>query len=225
MGPASCEGRLVYTPASPEVRSLAADPVMARVTAAVGDVSIRIESDRFTSLASAIVGQQLSTAAASTIWRRFAALGPVEPLAVLQHGEDELRGVGLSGAKVRYVRDLAERVVSGDLDLLRLDALDDTAVIADVTRVKGIGRWTAEMFLVFSLARPDVLALDDAGLLRAAGWALDLGRGATSEELARAGEAWRPFRSVASLYLWASLDHGLVARTGARGGSAPRDEA
>jgi DNA-3-methyladenine glycosylase II len=225
MEPAPRADRLVYTSASPEVRSLATDPVMARVTAAVGDVSVRVESDRFVSLASAIVGQQLSTAAASTIWRRFAALGPVEPLAVLQRDEEELRGAGLSGAKARYVRDLAERVVSGDLDLRSLDGLDDAAVIADVTRVKGIGRWTAEMFLVFALTRPDVLALDDAGLLRAAGWALELGRGATSEELARAGEAWRPYRSVASLYLWASLDRGLVARTGLPGGLAPRDEA
>jgi DNA-3-methyladenine glycosylase II len=213
---------LVYSPASPEVVALAADPIMARVTSAVGEVRVGVEHDRFASLASAIVGQQLSTAAAATIWRRFAALGPVEPLAVLAREETELRGVGLSGAKVRYVRDLSERVASGDLVLSALDTLDDDAVIAEVTRVKGIGRWTAEMFLVFSLARPDVLALDDAGLLRAAGWALDTGRPATRDELAEAGRAWAPHRSVASLYLWASLDRGLVPRTGAAGGLTPR---
>jgi len=215
--------RLSYTPQSPEVVALALDPVMARVTAAVGDVSVGVEEDRFSSLASAIVGQQLSTAAANTIWRRFEALGPVEPAAVLELAEEQLRGVGLSGAKARYVRDLAERVASGDLDLDSLDALEDDAVIAEVCRVKGIGRWTAEMFLVFSLARPDVLALDDAGLLRAAGWALELGRPATRDELAAAGEAWSPHRSAASLYLWASLDRGLVPRTGAPGGLTPRD--
>lgn len=215
--------RLSYHQGSPEVLALAADPVMARVTEAVREVSVGRESDRFVALASAIVGQQLSTAAASTIWKRFAALGPVEPASVLNLDESEMRGVGLSGAKVRYVRDLAERVASGELELATLDLLDDEAVIAEVTRVKGIGRWTAEMFLVFSLARPDVLALDDAGLLRAGGWALELGRAATRDELAAAGEGWRPYRSVASLYLWASLDTGLVPRTSQPGGLTPRE--
>jgi DNA-3-methyladenine glycosylase II len=205
------------------VVALAADLVMARVTAAVGDVSVGVEADRFVALASAIVGQQLSTAAANTIWKRFAALGPMEPVAVLELEEAAMRSVGLSGAKTRYVRDLAERVASGDLDLDALDALEDDAVIAEVTRVKGIGRWTAEMFLVFSLALPDVLALDDGGLLRAGGWALDLGRAATREELGAAGEGWKPYRSVASLYLWGSLDRGLVPRTAQPGGLTPRD--
>jgi DNA-3-methyladenine glycosylase II len=215
--------RLSYSASSPETVALAADPVMARVAAAVGDVSVGIEQDRFIALARAIVGQQLSTAAASTIWRRFVGLGPVGAAALLEREESELRSVGLSGAKVRYIRDLAERVASGDLDLDSLDALDDDAVLADVTRVKGIGRWTGEMFLIFCLGRPDVLALDDAGLLRAAGWALELGRSATGAELAEAGEVWRPFRSVASLYLWASLDTGLVPRTGQAGGLTPRE--
>jgi DNA-3-methyladenine glycosylase II len=123
------------------------------------------------------------------------------------------------------VRDLAERVHTGDLVLESLDALPDDAVIAEVTRVKGIGRWTAEMFLLFSLKRPDVLAVDDGGLLRAAGWALELGRPATGAELASAGEAWSPYRSVASLYLWGCLDRGLVPRTGAPGGLTPREAA
>jgi DNA-3-methyladenine glycosylase II len=196
---------------------------MARVTQAVGDVSVGVEPDRFVSLSRAIVGQQLSTKAASTIWGRLAALGPVTPPAIVELTDGELRGVGLSGAKAVYVRDLAERVVSGDLDLEALDALSDDAVIADVTRVKGIGRWTAEMFLIFCLARPDVLALDDAGLLRAAGWALELGRAATGPEMAAAGEAWRPHRSAASLYLWTCLDRGLVPRNGAPGGLTPRE--
>lgn len=215
--------RLTYGLASPEVPALAADPVMARVTQAVGDVSVGVEPDRFVSLCRAIVGQQLSTKAASTIWGRLAALGPMTPSAIVELTDGELRGVGLSGAKAVYVRDLAERVVSGGLDLAALDALPDDAVVADVTRVKGIGRWTAEMFLIFCLARPDVLALDDAGLLRAAGWALELGRAATGPEMAAAGEAWRPHRSAASLYLWACLDRGLVPRNGAPGGLTPRE--
>jgi DNA-3-methyladenine glycosylase II len=217
--------RLTYSTDSPEVVALAADPVMAAVTAAVGEVSVGVEADRFVALASAIVGQQLSTAAANTIWKRFEGLGPVHPAAVLELEEGAMRGVGLSGAKVRYVRDLAERVHTGDLVLESLDALPDDAVIAEVTRVKGIGRWTAEMFLLFSLKRPDVLAVDDGGLLRAAGWALELGRPATGAELASAGEAWSPYRSVASLYLWGCLDRGLVPRTGAPGGLTPREAA
>jgi DNA-3-methyladenine glycosylase II len=216
---------LEYGPASPEVVALAADPLMAAVTRAVGEVRVGVEADRFRSLASAIVGQQLSGAAASTIWRRFESLGPVESASVLGLDEAAMRSVGLSGQEARYLRDLSERIFTGDLDLESLDALDDEAVIADVTRVKGVGRWTAEMFLLFSLARPDVLAVDDGGLLRAGGWALELGRAATGAELAAAGEAWRPYRSVASLYLWACLDRGLVPRNGAPGGLTPREAA
>jgi len=215
--------RISFTLGSPETVELARDPVMARVTGAVKDVSVGIEPDRFVALARAIVGQQLSTKAADTIWGRFAALGPLDPAAVLERDETELRSVGLSGAKARYVRDLAQRVATGDLDLEALDVLEDDAVLAEVTRVKGIGRWTGEMFLIFSLGRPDVLALDDAGLLRAAGWALELGRSATAEEMSAAGEAWKPYRSAASLYLWASLDTGLVPRTSQPGGLTPRE--
>lgn len=213
---------LSYSPSSQEVRALVADPVMARVVDGVGEVSVGVETDAFVALASAIVGQQLSTKAAETIWGRFADLGPVTPAAVLGLGSDELRAAGLSGAKARYVRDLAEHFATGELDAQRLDALPDEKVIAEVTRVNGVGRWTAEMFLVFSLARPDVLALDDAGLLRAGGWALGLGRSATGPELAEAGASWRPYRSVASLYLWGALDRGLVPRTTAPGGLTPR---
>ena len=218
--------RLEYGPTSLEVIALAAaDPVMDRVTRAVGEVSVGVDPDHFHSLASAIVGQQLSGAAAATIWGRFAALGPVEPAAILGLEEATMRSVGLSGQKARYLRDLAERVHAGDLDLAALEGLDDESVVAEVTRVKGIGRWTAEMFLLFSLERPDVLAVDDGGLVRAAGWALELGRPATAAEFASAGEAWRPYRSVASLYLWACLDRGFVPRTGQPGGLTPREAA
>lgn len=217
--------RTTYTPSSPEVIALCSDPLMAAVTAAVGEVGVTVEPDRFVALASAIVGQQLSMAAANTIWKRFEALGPVEPAAILELEDGAARSVGLSGAKVRYVRDLAQRVHSGDLDLDSLDTLDDEAAIAEVTRVLGIGRWTAEMFLIFSLARPDVLALDDGGLLRAAGWALQLGRAATGAEMAAAGEAWRPYRSVASLYLWGCLDRGFVPRMGALSEMTPYEAA
>jgi len=215
--------RLRLTPASDEsTRLSAADPRMAALIDAVGSVDVALTPDRFVSLARAIVGQQLSTKAAATIWSRFASLGPVSPEAVLGLGEADLRAAGLSGAKSRYVRDLAQRIVAEDLDLDALDRLADDEVIAEVTRVKGIGRWTGEMFLIFSLGRPDVLALDDAGLLRAAGWLLGMEGPADAAALAAAGEAWRPVRTAASLYLWAALDAGLVRRDGQPGGLTPR---
>lgn len=216
--------RLAHTPASVEVAALGAtDPRMRALAEAVGRIDIRVERDRFRSLASAIVGQQLSTKAAETIWGRVAALTPIEPESVLGASPEALRAAGLSGAKTRYLFDLAERVVTGDVALDALDGLDDEAVIAEVCRVKGVGRWTAGMFLIFSLGRPDVLALDDAGLLRSAGWLLGLGGPADAAALRAAGEAWRPYRTVASLYLWGALDRGLVPRTAQPGGLTPRE--
>lgn len=200
----------------------AADAAMAALIGAVGDIDITLRADRFAALGRAIVGQQLSTKAAATIWSRVLALGDFTPVAIMAAADGELRGAGLSGAKLAYLRDLAARVLTGDVDLEGLDALSDDAVITEVTRVKGIGRWTAEMFLVFSLGRPDVLALDDAGLLRSAGWLLGMDGPADAAALAAAGEAWRPLRSVASLYLWAALDKGLVPRPGQPGGLTPR---
>ena len=188
----------------------ATDPVLGELIEQIGPLSHEAATDRFAELAGSIVSQQLSVKAADTIWGRFAALGPVTPDAVLGLTEETLRGVGLSGAKARYVRDLAEHVSDGRLDLQALDHLADDEVIAVVTRVKGIGPWTAEMFLIFALDRPDVLAIDDAGLQRAAGWLLGCGRPASREELSGVGELWRPYRSTASRYLWASLDRGVA---------------
>lgn len=187
-----------------------ADPALGRLIDAIGPLSVTPAENRFSDLAGSIVSQQLSSKAAATIWGRFAALGPVTPDAVLELTVEAMRGVGLSGAKVRYVCDLAEKVRDGEVDLYGLDHLSDDDVIQAVTTVKGVGRWTAEMFLVFVLARPDVLALDDAGLRRAAGWLLGREGTASSDELAAAGELWRPYRSTASLYLWGALDRGMV---------------
>jgi DNA-3-methyladenine glycosylase II len=206
--------QLTFDLDSPEVRALSeADPRLDELARAAGPVGVDNDHDMFVSLARAITGQQLSTKAAATIWGRLVDGGLTSPEAVLSAGPDELRLRGLSRAKAAYLADLAAHVLDGRLAEAAIGSLDDDAVVAEVTRVKGIGRWTAEMFLIFSLGRLDVLALDDAGLLRAAGWLLDLGgRSATAMELAEAGEAWRPYRSVASLYLWAALDRGLVPR-------------
>jgi len=183
---------------------------MGTLVAAVGPLELPPFREPFFALARAIVGQQLSMAAASTIFDRLLALGDMEPETLVALDEDELRAVGLSRAKAGYLKDLAARVLDGRLDLAVLPSLPDDEVIAQVTEVRGIGRWSAEMFLIFALNRPDVLALDDAGLLRAAGWLLGLGRPASRDELADAGERWRPYRSLASLYLWRAIGMGLV---------------
>jgi DNA-3-methyladenine glycosylase II len=185
-----------------------ADPVLARLVAAVGPPNLRHEPHLFTALVSAIVGQQISVSAASAIRARLAARcgaeQPLEPEALLALTHDDLRAIGLSRAKEAYVTDLAAKVASGAVDLATIDELADEEVIAELTRIKGIGRWTAEMFLIFSLGRPDVLPVDDlgfrAGVRRHYGYAA-LPKAA---ELRALAEPWRPYRSFGTWYLWRS---------------------
>jgi DNA-3-methyladenine glycosylase II len=164
--------------------------------------------DPFGALMKAIVSQQLSTKAADTIFRRLIALfdGPPTPLALAGLTDLQLREVGLSGQKLRYMRDLAGRVQDGSLPLHELDAMTDEEVIASLTQVKGIGRWTAEMFLMFRLHRPDVLPVDDLGIVKAVQKAYRLRKTPTAVRLNKIGDAWRPYRSVACWYLWRSLN-------------------
>jgi DNA-3-methyladenine glycosylase II len=165
--------------------------------------------DPFRALTHAIIAQQLSTKAAATIEGRFAALfgGRPTPQAVAALGDAELRAVGLSGQKTGYMRDLCARVIDGSLPLHALSALPDEEVVEVLTRVKGIGRWTAEMFLMFRLQRPDVLPVGDLGIVKAVQRAYRLRKAPSPDRLTRIGESWRPYRSVACWYLWASLDN------------------
>lgn len=187
------------------------DPVLRDLMRAVGPC--RLDGSRhtepFRSLAGAIVGQQLSVKAAATIRGRFEALfdGPPTPAELVQLSESRLRGVGLSGQKLGYLRDLSRRVLDGSLVLADLDAMSDDEVIAALTAVKGIGRWTAEMFLMFRLQRPDVLPVGDLGIVRAMERAYRLRKTPTPERMLAIGERWRPYRTVACWYLWASLDN------------------
>ncbi len=162
----------------------------------------------FRALVHAIIAQQLSTKAAATIEGRFAALfrGRPTPGAVARASDERLRGVGLSGQKLGYLRDLCARVHEGSLDLRALAALPDDEVIVALTAVRGIGRWTADMFLMFRLQRPDVLPVGDLGIVKAVHRAYGLRVLPSSARLLELGEAWRPYRSVACWYLWASLD-------------------
>lgn len=166
-------------------------------------------TDPFRALVSAIISQQLSTKAAATIKARLDALtgAPLTPQRLAAAGDDALRGVGLSRQKIGYLRDLCARVSSGDVALHDFDHMTDDDVVAALTSVKGIGRWTAEMFLMFRLHRPDVLPVGDLGIVKAVQRAYGLRKVPSPERLTKLGEQWRPYRSIACWYLWASLDN------------------
>jgi DNA-3-methyladenine glycosylase II len=167
-------------------------------------------TDPFRALVRAIISQQLSTRAAATIAARVDALldgGDPTPAAFAAISDERLRGCGLSAQKLRYIRDLCLHVEQGSLPLDALDRLSDDDVIDALTRVKGIGRWTADMFLMFRLHRPDVLPVGDLGIVKAVQKVYGLRKTPTPDRLVRIGESWRPYRSVACWYLWASLDN------------------
>jgi DNA-3-methyladenine glycosylase II len=185
------------------------DPVIASLIKRHGPCGLadRQHEDAFTALTHAIISQQLSTRAAATIARRFDALfnGPPTAAAVARLNDDQLRAVGLSSQKIRYMRDLSTKVTDGSVPLEKVNDLADEDVILSLTQVKGIGRWTAEMFLMFRLHRPDVLPVDDLGILKAVQRAYGLRKMPRPDRLTKIGEPWRPYRSVACWYLWASL--------------------
>lgn len=186
-----------------------ADPVMAGLVDRIGPCRLdEVQRGRpFEALLESIVHQQLSMKAAATIYGRFRELFDGEvitPERVLQTPAGRLRRAGLSRQKIAYIRDLARRVADGRLSLRRLPRMDDPEVVEALTRVKGIGRWTAEMFLIFRLGRLDVLPVDDLGVRDAARLAYGLGELPGARQLRRLGEPWRPYRSVASWYLWQS---------------------
>ncbi len=197
------------------VRELgAADPLLGGVIRRVGPFRLAWQqrADHFTALAESIVHQQVSMKAGATIFGRLRALAGggdrLSPQRVLALGPQALRGAGLSQQKAAYVLDLAARVRGGALPLARLHRLDDEAIIATLTQVKGIGRWSAQMFLIFRLGRLDVLPLDDLGLRKGAQRLYGMPALPGPAALTKLGERWRPFRSIATWYLWRSLEAG-----------------
>jgi DNA-3-methyladenine glycosylase II len=185
------------------------DPVIASLMREHGACGLADSqhTDPFRALVHAIVSQQLSTKAAATIAARFEGLygGAPTPAQVILTSDEQLRAVGLSTQKIGYLRDLCRRIEDGSLPLSTFDTLPDEEVVSALTQVKGIGRWTAEMFLMFRLHRPDVLPVGDLGIVKAVQKAYRLRKVPTPERLTRIGEAWRPYRSIACWYLWASL--------------------
>jgi DNA-3-methyladenine glycosylase II len=198
------------------------DPVLAAIIRRHGPCRIAdaLRVDHFSALVRAIIFQQLSTKAASTIHGRLVAMLPenrVTPAALAVITEEQFRRVGVSRQKAMYLRDLCERLSCGDVSLERIEALDDESVIAALTKIKGIGRWTAEMFLMFRLHRPDILPVGDLGILTAVQKAYRLRKRPTPDRLRQLADVWKPYRSIACWYLWRSLDNeGPVSSTSRR---------
>ena len=193
------------------VELAAADPVMAALIARYPDAILANRGDPFQTLARAIVGQQISVKAADSVWGRFAEFARhVTPAHIATLELDALAACGLSRRKAEYLRDLAGHFVDGRVEPARWAQMDDDAVIAELTDVRGIGRWTAEMFLIFSLRRPDVWPLDDIGLQKAVALNYLNNERPTPQVLRRHGERHAPWRTVATWYLWRSLDPGVV---------------
>jgi DNA-3-methyladenine glycosylase II len=183
------------------------DPVLAGIMHERPRIALQSRGDPFQTLARSIVGQQISVKAAQSVWNRLAGAVPaVAPEAVAELRLRRLRACGLSGRKSEYLRDLARHFVDGTIQVQRWPEMDDEAVIAELIQVRGIGRWTAEMLLMFSLLRPNVLPVDDLGLRRAASRHYFEGEEVGADELRAFGARWEPWRSVAAWYLWRSLE-------------------
>ena len=184
-----------------------ADPVLAGLIRAAGASILQPRNDAFYSLSRSIVAQQISVHAAEAVWQRLvAAVGSITPDSVCGHSEEALHGCGLSRRKASYLLNLAEHFRDGALAGKPWHRMDDEQVIDTLVEIRGIGRWTAEMFLIFHLLRPDVLPVTDIGIQKAIARHYNAGERMTPEELVAIAEPWRPWRSVASWYLWRSLD-------------------
>jgi len=187
------------------------DRVMKKLIPQFGEARLQSRGDAFTTLARSIVGQQISVKAAQSVWDRLAAVleatsTKVLPSAVLSQPVEQLRGAGLSARKVEYLNDLAQHFEAGRVHVRQWTQMDDEAIIDELVAIRGIGRWTAEMFLIFHLMRPNVLPLDDLGLLKGISQNYFSGEPVSRAEARELGEAWAPYRSVATWYIWRSLD-------------------
>ena len=187
------------------------DRVMRKLIPRHGEARLESRGDAFTTLARSIVGQQISVKAAQAVWQRLLGLGArtdarVDPAEVLGLSSEALRAAGLSLRKMEYLRDLAGHFADGTVHVEQWAAMEDEAIIEELVAIRGIGRWTAEMFLIFHLMRPNVLPLDDIGLMKGISQHYFSGEPVSRVEAREVGDAWAPFRSVATWYLWRSLE-------------------
>jgi DNA-3-methyladenine glycosylase II len=183
------------------------DRVMKRLIPQFGEASLQSRGDAFVTLARSIVGQQVSVKAAQTVWDRFALLPrKITPANVLKLKVDDMRAAGLSARKVEYIVDLALHFDNGALHVKKWSEMTDDAIIDELVAIRGIGRWTAEMFLMFHLMRPNVLPLDDVGLINGISHNYFSGEAVSRSEAREVAAAWAPYCSVATWYIWRSLD-------------------
>jgi DNA-3-methyladenine glycosylase II len=183
------------------------DRVMKRLIPQFGDACLQSRGDAFTTLARSIVGQQISVKAAQTVWDRFAKLPRRMSAAnVLKLKVDDMQAAGLSARKIEYLVDLALHFDSGAVHVQSWESMDDEAIIAELVGIRGIGRWTAEMFLIFHLMRPNVLPLDDIGLISGISKNYFSGESVSRSDAREVAAAWNPYCSVATWYIWRSLD-------------------
>jgi DNA-3-methyladenine glycosylase II len=183
------------------------DRVMKRLIPQFGEASLQSRGDAFVTLARSIVGQQVSVKAAQTVWDRFVKLPrKITPANVLKLKVDDMRAAGLSARKVEYIVDLALHFDNGALHVKKWSEMTDDAIIEELVAIRGIGRWTAEMFLIFHLMRPNVLPLDDVGLINGISHNYFSGEAVSRSEAREVAAAWVPYCSVATWYIWRSLD-------------------
>ncbi len=192
-------------------KHLSKDTILKALIDRFGAINYKPPPDRFTNLVSEIIGQQLSSKAANTIYSRFLTLFPNKkftPDLILAEPLEKLRGIGTSWAKARSLHDLSQKVLAKTIQLDKLDSLSDEEVIAHLTQVKGIGRWTAEMKLMFTLQRPDILPLDDVGIQNAFVKHYRFKKDKRLKtKMLKTAKSWRPYRTIACWYLWKSLDN------------------
>ena len=184
------------------------DRILKKLIPKYGSGFLVTRGDAFNTLARAIVGQQISVVAAQSVWNRvlLAAKKKVNPKNILALSAEELRAAGLSGRKVEYIRDLADHFHSGRLHASQWKDMDDESVIKELSDIRGIGRWTAEMFLIFNLVRPNILPLDDIGLIKAISLNYFSGEPVSRHEAREVAANWAPWRTVATWYMWRSID-------------------
>lgn len=189
------------------------DPTMKKLVTAIGDIEVSLRTDYFSSIVRSIIGQQISVAAAVAIYGRLQGLlgGIVTLEGLLTKSHEELREVGLTKRKTEYLKDLADKVRTNELDLDNIKKYDDAEIMKQLINVKGIGKWTAEMFLILTLGRKDILAIDDVALQRAAKWLYDTEKSERRNILIEKIPLWKPYCSVVSFYLWEAIHLGLIA--------------
>jgi DNA-3-methyladenine glycosylase II len=188
------------------------DRVMKRLIPLIGDVGLQSRGDAFATLARSIVGQQISVKSAQSVWKRFEVLPKkMSPANVLKLKVDDMRAAGLSARKVEYLVDLALNFDAGAVHVKNWESMDDESIIAELVAIRGIGRWTAEMFLIFHLMRPNVLPLDDVGLINGISKNYFSGESVSRSDAREVAGAWAPFCTVATWYIWRSLDPVPVA--------------